>query len=155
MITAQVEKFEDCLPELRAIFPRHWQELALFQNRMPLDPQFGEYVARERTGRLLLVTVRKNGKIAAYYTAQVAPGFHYNSTFTGTMDMMYIVPEERGRGLAMPLFKQVEKALRHRGVQLWYSGYKTSTPLELNQLLPMMGFTPADSYMAKWLGDAS
>lgn len=153
MITAQVERFEDCLPELRHIFPRHWQELALFQDRMLLDPQYDEYVARERAGRLLLVTVRKDGKIAAYYTAQIAPGFHYVSTLTGTMDMLYIVPEERGRGLVMPLFKQVEKALRRRGVRLWYSGFKTAMPLELDQLLPMMGFQPADSYMAKWLGD--
>lgn len=153
MITAQIEKFEDCLPELRVIFPRHWQELALFQDRMPLDPQYDEYVAREQAGRLLLVTVRKDGKIAGYYTAQIAPGFHYASTLTGTMDMMFIVPEERGRGLVMPLFRQVEKALRRRGVQLWYSGFKTATPLELDKLLPIMGFQPADTYMVRWLGD--
>lgn len=154
MITAQIERFEDCLPELRAIFPRHWQELALFQDRMPLDPQYDEYVVRERAGRLLLVTVRKDGKIAGYYTAQVAPGFHYASTLTGTLDIMYIVPEERERGLAMPLFRQVERALRHRGVKLWYSGYKTANSLGLDRLLPLIGFKPADTYMTRWLGDA-
>lgn len=153
MITAQVESFEAALPELRAIFPVHHAELALFQDRMPLDPQYDEYARRERAGSLFLVTVRKDGRITGYYTAQVAPGFHYGSTFTGTMDLMFVIPEERGRGTVVPLMRTVERELRRRGVRLWYSGHKTHKPLGLDRLLPMFGFQPADTYMAKWIGE--
>lgn len=154
MITAQVESFERALPELMSLFPRHWEELALYRDRMPLDPQYPEYVRRERTGALLLVTVRVDGRISAYYTAQLAPGFHYQSTLAAHMDMMYVVPEQRHRGLAVPLFRCVELELRRRGVKLWYSGYKASNPNQLNRVLPVLGFQPADVYMAKWIGDA-
>ena len=151
MITTQVESFVGALTELREIFPRHHDELGLFKDRMPLRPQYEEYIKRERAGRLFLVTTRKNGRIAAYYTAQIQPGFHYGDTLTGTMDLCYVIPEERGRGLIMPLMRCVEKELKRRGVQIWYAGYKTHNDLQMPGLLDAWGFQSADTYRAKWL----
>src|SRR6185312_5582126 len=151
MITAQIDSFEQCIPELVEIFPTHWNELALFKDQMPLAPQYDEYVRREREGRLFLATVRWNGKIVGYYTAQVSLGFHYGTTLTGTMDMLYVVPEVRDRGLIVPLMKCVERELRRRGVKVWHSGFKTSKPNGLPEIHKMFGFIPADSYSAKWL----
>lgn len=152
MLTTQVESFVGALPELREIFPRHHAELGLFKDRMPLRPQYGEYVERERAGKLFLVTTRKDGQIIAYHTAQVAPGFHYGDTLTGTTDMYYIVPEERGRGVVLPLFRQTERELRRRGAQVWFSGWKTHNPLNMPGVLDALGFEPADTYKTKWLG---
>ncbi len=152
MITAQVERFEQCLPELASIFPAHWDELALFKDRMPLAPQYREYVRREQAGALFLATVRWDGSIVGYYVAQVQPGFHYERTLTATLDMVYVIPEYRDRGLALPLFRCVEKELKRRGAQVWYSGYKAHNPLGMPQLLGMLGFEAADNYMVKWIG---
>jgi GNAT superfamily N-acetyltransferase len=152
MITAQVESFERCLPELIEIFPEHWRELALFQDRMPLEPQYAEYVRREREGLLVLITVRRAGKIVGYHTAHVAPGFHYGSTLTATMDMLYIREEARNIGLAIPLFRCMEKELTRRGCRVWYTGYKTHNPLGMPRLLTALNFQPADTYYAKWIG---
>lgn len=152
MISAQIESFEKALPELIKIFPTHWTELAIFKEKMPLSPQYDEYVKRERNGILFLATVRKNGRIVGYYTAQVAPGFHYKETLTATMDMAYVVPEERQKGLALPLFRAVERELKRRGVKIWYSGWKTAKPLGMPDLLEAFGFSSADTYLAKWLG---
>lgn len=152
MITAQVESFERCLPELAAVFPQHWTELALFRDRMALAPQYDEYVRRERAGSLFLVTVRWDSKLAGYYTAQCQPGFHYADTLTGTQDLVYVVPELRDRGLSIPLFRCVERELRRRGVKLWYAGYKTAKPNGLPGLLKAFGFSDADTYMARWIG---
>lgn len=151
MITCQVESFAQCAEELARIFPQHWQELALFKDRMPLAPQWQEYVRREENGALFLVTARWDGRIVGYYTAQVSPGFHYGTTLTATHDLVYVVPEVRNRGLAFPLFRCVERELRRRGVKLWFSGYKIHNPLGMPQLYERLGFTPADTYTAKWL----
>lgn len=156
MLTFQVDSFTDCIWEFkRNQFPMHWAELALMRDRMPLDPDYKEYVRRETSGELFLVTGRWNGEIVCYYVAQVRPGFHYKSTLTGTMDICYVIPEYRGRGLALPLFRMVERELRRRGVQVWYSGYKTHNPLGMPQLHEALGFVPADSYMVKWIGGCS
>lgn len=153
MITVQIDSFKECQKELAEIFITHWHELALFKDKMPLAPQYLEYVAREKDGVLFLTTVRVDGKLAAYYIAQVRPGFHYGSTLTGTMDILYVVPEFRGRGLAFPLFRYVERELRRRGVKVWYSGYKIHNPLGLDKLYDAFGFIDADIYKVKWIGE--
>lgn len=152
MISVQVERFVDCISELRTIFVHHHAELGIFRDTMPLDPDYGEYARRERVGQLFLTTVRRNGSIVAYYIAQVTWGFHYKSTFTGMMDIAYVVPEERNKGLALPLFRHVEQELKRRGVKVWYSGYKFHNPLGMDRLLGALGFIPADAYFVKWIG---
>ncbi len=152
MITAQIESIRVCWPELMEIFPFHWRELALFQDTVPLAPQRDEYFRREQDGRLFLATVRWNGKIAAYQISNVAPGFHYGLTLTGTQDIIYVVPEMRDKGLAFPLFRLVEREMKRRGVHIWYAGWKTSNPIGMDRLLPKFGFIPADSYVAKRIG---
>lgn len=153
MITAQIESIAACWSELMEIFPIHHRELALFQDRMPLAPQREIYFERERNGILFLATMRWNGRIAAYQITNVAPGFHYGQTLTGTQDIVYVHPEMRDKGLAFPLFRCVRKELRRRGVKVWHSGYKTANPLGMDKLLPMFGFSPGDTYMAQWIGD--
>ncbi len=152
MISAQIESFVQCAEELAKLFPQHWEELALFKDRMPLSPQWQEYARREHIGQLFLATVRWNGKIVGYYTAQIAPGFHYSTTLTATHDLVYIVPEAREKGLALPLFRCVEREIKRRGAKLWFSGYKNHNPLGMPQLLERLGFTPCDQYCARWIG---
>jgi hypothetical protein len=68
------------------------------------------------------------------------------------MDMAYVVPEQRDKGLGLPLFRATEREMRRRGVQIWYSGFKSHSPLGMPRLLEALGFVPADTYHAKWLG---
>lgn len=149
MITAQIEAVEACLPELLALWPRHWDELALFKDRVPLRPQTEEYVRRNRAGTLFLATIRWDGKMAGYFICQVQNGFHYGETLTATTDIYWIDPEFRDRGLFLPLFRCVERELRRRGAAVFYCGFKTTKPNSMNELLPKLGFEPADTYLAK------
>jgi len=152
MITAQIESFELAIPELERIFPEHHRELGLFRDVMPLAPRFPEYVLKERLGEFFLATVRWDGKIAAYYTCLISPGLHYRTTLSAHMDMLYVIPEYRERGLIVPLMRCVEKELKRRGVKIWYCGYKTLKPFALDRLYRNLGFSPSDTYVAKWLG---
>lgn len=153
MITVQVERFADCQAALAEIFPLHWEELGKFKDRMPLQPQYNEYINRNEAGGLVLVTARIDGQVKGYYTVQIAPGFHYASTLTATMDLCYIHPEVRNRGLALPLFRAVENELLRRGVKLWYSGYKHHNQLGMPALLNLLGFQMSDVYCSRWIGD--
>lgn len=152
MITIQIDSFEDCIPELRQMFPTHHVELGLFKDKMPLDPDYREYVRRERAGELFLCSARRDGILVAYYVAVVRPGFHYRSTLTGTADIYWVSPEFQGRGLALPLFRHTERELKRRGVAVWYSGNKIHNPMGADKLHELLGFQPADVYYAKWIG---
>lgn len=152
MISAQLESIQGCWAELLRIFPTHHRELALFQDRMPLVPQAGEYFAREAAGNMFMATVRWDGHLVGYFICNVAYGFHYGHTLTGTVDIFYIIPEARDRGLFLPLYRCVERELKRRGVSVFYCGWKTHNPLSMDRMLPILGFIPADTYMARWLG---
>lgn len=153
MLSCQVESFERAIPELRELFPAHWQELALFQDHMPLAPQYDEYTRREREGALFLTTARKDGAIVAYYITFVTPGLHYADTLTGQMDIMYVVPGVKGQGISFPLMRCVEAELKRRRAQVWYSGWKAHRPQGMDRLHALLGFQPADVWVAKWIGD--
>lgn len=152
MLTVQVESFLRAIPEIKQIIGTHWQELALFKDRVALAPQWDEYVRRETMNTLFLTTARRDGRIVAYYIAQVAPGFHYKDNLFAHQDIMYVVPGEKGKGISFPLLRCVERELRRRRVDVWYSGYKAHNPQGMPRLLGLLGFEPADVYMAKWIG---
>lgn len=152
MITYQVEEYERALPELREIFPVHWLELALFQDRMPLRPNDNDYISMDRNGSLILSTIRRHGELIGYYTAKIYNPLHYCETLAATMDMIYVKIEYRNFGYAVRLIDFVEKLLVKRGVQVWYSGYKTGKPLGLDSVLRRRGFSDADTYVVKWIG---
>src|SRR3546814_12396519 len=98
MLTAQVESLTEHLDALKPFFPLHWEELALNQKQVPLDPNYAIYLARDEAGEVLLVTLRKAGKIVGYFVGFIAPGLHYQTCLTLTMDIFYVLPEHRGDG---------------------------------------------------------
>lgn len=119
---------------------------------MPLKPQHGEYIARDRDGRLFLTTCRRNGELIGYYITLVHNSLHYDIR-TATMDIIYMKEEHRSRGYAIRMMLFVERELTRRGVKVWYSGYKTHKPLGLDRALKHLGFGDADTYLVKWIGN--
>lgn len=151
MITAQIESFTERLEEFKPLFPVHYSELALNQDKVPLDPQYDIYIAREDLGQLLFVTLRELGEPVGYFIGFIAPGLHYKTCLTCTMDIFYVHPDKRGNGGGNTLFNFVEKELKRRGVDRWFVGSKMHK--ECDWFFKTLGFEPVETYHAKWLGD--
>ena len=106
-----VESLAENLEELKPLLPLHYEELALDQEKVPLDPQYEVYLEREARGELLFVLVRGEGKaIVGYFIGFIAPGLHYQTCLTCTMDIFYIKQGARGNQLGVKLFQFVERA---------------------------------------------
>lgn len=151
MITAQLETLADALTEMRELFPRHWEEIAIFKDKMPLAPQYERYWERESLGEFVLPTLRLDGKIIGYWPTFVAPGLHYGSTLTATTDILYVCPEHRGDGSGKLMFDVLKTELKRRGVKVWYAGSKNHKQIEW--FLKMLGFEDIETYFALWIGD--
>lgn len=151
MLSAQIESFTERLGEFRPLFPLHWEELALNKDKVPLDPQYDIYIQREARGELLFVTLRELGTPVGYFIGFIAPGLHYRTCLTCTMDIFYVHPAKRGGRGGIKLFKFVEQELRHRGVDRWFVGSKCHA--DASWLFEILGFDRVEVYYSKWLGD--
>lgn len=151
MITAHVESFEENLEYLKPLLPIHYKELALNQDKVPLSPQFDKYVATEKQGGLIFVTLRKAGQMVGYFIGFIAPGLHYSTCLTCQMDIFYVLPEHRGSGTGFQLFKFVEQQLKKRGVQRLFVGSKLHK--DASWLFEKLNYTPVETYYSAWLGD--
>lgn len=150
MITAHQEKLSDHLESIKLLFPAHYKELALNQDHVPLDPQYDIYLAREARGEVIFTTLREAGEIIGYFVGFIAPGLHYKTCLTCTMDIFFIREDKRQNGGGMILFKEVESELRRRGVQRWFMGSKMHK--DASYLFEKIGAVPVEMYYSKWLG---
>lgn len=150
MLTAHVESFTQRLPELLPLLPLHYKELALDQDKVPLDPQYDVYCARERAGELLFVVLREAGELIGYFIGFIAPGMHYRTCLTCTMDIFYVHPDKRGGRGGLILFGAVEAELKRRRVQRWFVGSKCH--MDASWLFERLGFQRVEVYYSKWLG---
>lgn len=159
-VTAHVERLVHCLEELKPHFDPHWAELALDREKVPLDPQYNAYLARDALGEVLCVTLREAGRIVAYFVGFVAPGMHYRQTLTLTMDIFWVHPDYRSADsletveremLGLQLFQAVEKEGRRRGIKRVFYGTKLSH--EAGKLFTELGMREVERYYSGWWGD--
>jgi hypothetical protein len=160
VITVCAEHLRDTLEELKPLFDPHWRELAHDRDQVPLDPQYETYLAREALGEVLSVIARERGKIVAYFVGFVAPGLHYKTCLTLTMDIFWIHPDYRAEDslgeleeqmLAWQLFAEVLKEARRRGVRRAFFGSKALH--DASSLFEQLGMVKADVYYSRLLGD--
>lgn len=151
MITAQRENFVDGFLDFYPMIHGHWEELAWNKDKVPLEPCWEIYVSRETQGELLYVTLRKDGELIGYFLAFIAPGLHYRTCLTATMDIFYVHPEHRGGTAALRLFRQVLREMRDLKVQRAIMGSKLHK--DSGRLFKALGFEPVETYYHKWLGD--
>lgn len=149
LITAQIESFREGLEELKPLLPDHWRELGLYQDDMPLDPDYEKYFAHEEVGSLVYCTLRVGGTLEGYFIGFVTPGLHYQTTLTCMMDICLIRPAFRGMRAGRVLFDEVERELRRRGVKMWWVGSKNHKPIV--GFFEALGFTPEEVHLARWL----
>ena len=160
MITAHVEHLTDNLEELKPFFDPHWQELALNQDKVPLDPQYEVYLERDARGEVLCVVLREAGRIVAYFVGFVAPGLHYRTCLTLQMDIFWLHPDHRAGDsldaverdmLCMQLFDAVETEGRRRGVQRAFYGSKLHK--DAAALFAGRHMVEIERYYSAWWGE--
>ena len=129
------------------MFSRHWREIALNHDEVPLDIDWARYADLHEKGALHVVTARREGRLIGYHIAIITTHLHYRSTLHGITDVYYIVPECRHGVTGMRLFQAVERELKARGVRKLF----TATKLHLDQgpLFERMGYRPVERLYAK------
>lgn len=149
MLTAQLESAKECLDEIQWLFPLHWKELALNQEKIPLDPRYDEYLRREETGELVFASIRSDGEIVGYFVGFTGISLHYKSMMACTPDIFYVHPDRRGLAAGTMLFDFVKTELKRRGVKYWIVGDKNHKTA--GAFFEKLGFNKIENYYAMML----
>lgn len=153
MLTAQLEPWPSFIKEAQPLLPLHWEELALNKDHVPLDPLYELYDARHANGEVMVITLRDAGELVGYFIGFVAPGMHYRTCLTLTMDIFFVHPSRRDGSAGVKLFRAVEAEARRRGVQRMYVGSKCHK--DASRLFERLGFDEVERYYSKWIGASS
>lgn len=150
-LTAAPESFTACIPELKAVIGQHWEKLALDKDKVPLDPQWHVYVAKEQQGEVCFIAMRDRGALVGYAIFFIAPGLHYRTCLTAIMDIWNVLPDHEGPKALLTLWKAVETELKRRGVDRVFVGEKLHRPC--GKLYAYLGYEPVEQTYCKWLGE--
>lgn len=157
MISYQTEELATCAEEINKLLFDHYDEIALNQDTIPLDPAWDVYQSLENQGKLHITTCRKDGLVIGYYVARVDYSPHYKTTLHGFVDVYFIEAQYRKGKVGLSLFLAAEKALRARGVKKLLSGTKlhqsnrTGKSLDASKLFEFLGWTEIERTYAKVL----
>ena len=120
--TIKVEGLDTLRPELDALAQEHYREIALYQDRIALAPNWHTYAGLERRGELVSLGVRVEGVLVGYALWVLRTHLHYEGCLTALNDVIYLHPNHRRGRTGLRLIDESEYILKVLGVDhiLWH-----------------------------------
>ncbi|NVN11628.1 GNAT family N-acetyltransferase [Nguyenibacter vanlangensis] len=152
-----VEAWSAVLLEMRSLWEAHFREVALEQERVPLDPDLETYARLEQAGALHVLTMREGRVLAGYLVALVWPHLHHRGTSHAFFDLYYVRPAYRRWTAGIRLFREAERTLAARGVRRMIAGTKihvapTGRSLDVGPIFRRLGWVEMERQFGKWIG---
>lgn len=151
MTTFLVENWSDVKQEAAPLWIPHYEEVGQNKSKMLLDPDIARLDKLEAQGMLHIVTARRDGELVGYHASIVDTLIHYKTILAGIADLYWIRPDCRAGGVPIKLFREVERTLKARGVQVLYDA--TKLYLDHDRLLQHLEYKPIERRYSKWIGD--
>lgn len=124
---------------------RHWHEVGLDRERVPLKPDWRRYQKLEEAGILRCWAARDSFAIAGYIFWFVQPHIHYSATQHAFCDIYYLDPAWRGGWNAYRMFRSSIAALKADcGVEKAYLFEKLHLPTRAG-MFRRLGFKPIET----------
>ena len=148
MITYQVEKYSNCVEELKKLYPEHYEELSVTKS-IPLEPNYEVYKYIEDAGILKVVTCRNDEDLIGYILFIVTPHLHYKSCITAVEDIYFVRKDYRKGRTGIKLFQFAEKYLKEQGVHRVI--YGTKVHLDNSKLFEYLGYSFFEKLYSKMI----
>lgn len=151
MIEFAVENYRDIIDEALPLLERHWNELALDRDTIPLEPDYVRYSELARQGTLHVTTVRWDGELVGYAWFILLHSLHYRSLFVADSDIFWLAPEHRRGWTGIQLLRFAEDRLAEAGVNKIIYRTKLGNH-DLRVLFCRLGYSPIEMLYAKKVG---
>lgn len=150
MIYIKQEPFHSCIEEMSAKLVDQWKETEMYQDKMPLDPDWDMYGTMEQADLLRTYVVRDAGTLVGYAIYFLSTMPHHKGVRVADSDIVYLDPYYRGGTVATELYNYAETSLRAEGVDVIILRTKTKVPLDT--LAERLGYHEEEKSFAKWIG---
>jgi len=151
VITYQEESAKDCLEEIKPLIFTHWEEIALYKDKIDLNPDFDKYLLLDSLGMLHILTARDQGKLIGYFISFVQPNMHYKDSVFAINDILYIHPLYRKGSTGYKLFKKAEVSLKEIGVDVIIIHAKVNN--DFKPLMDKLEYERIEYNYSKYIGD--
>lgn len=144
------ESWQSVQPEIEKLIEEHWEEVALYKDDVPLDPNWPAYAKLADTGILCAVTARAAGELVGYALFFVTPHLHYKSTMSATNDVLFLKKSHRKGAAGWVLIRAAEKVLRGMGAQR--ISWHVKVQHDFGVLLKRLGYDAEETMWGKFVG---
>lgn len=149
--TIQCEYFEEVLDELKPLHRAHWEETEGYRHGVELNPDYNYIINAERSGRLLLVTVRNEGVVVGNCMMYLTQSTH-TKKWVAEEDTIFVHKAHRKGRIGIKLIQYVERVLESLGVTEIRVTVKTVN--RVGDLLQALGYQHTANQLIKVLGEA-
>lgn len=154
--TYQVERFQDVVEEIPALWVKHWNTLGTERDRVKLDPDFAQYFDMDHAGVLLIVTARTAGRLIGYFFAVVIEAdLHYRGLKKAWADIYYIDPAAAPGVSLVAKYRKLIARLEHELISLGVQKFQTAVKIhsDVGSLWDRLGYKPVERAYYRMLGD--
>lgn len=106
-----VERMADIKEEMKPLHRAHWEETEAHRHGLPFGPDYETFIQYEGSGRYILFTARKDGKLVGNCAMYIDRSTH-TKTLIATEDTLYFLPESRKGTVAKRFIAYCEAALK-------------------------------------------
>jgi len=124
--------------DIKPLLEKHWQEVALYQGKIKLNPDWQEYARLDAAGSLVAFTARKDGVLVGYCVLVKSRSMHYKDHIFASNDVVFVIPEYRNTSTGYKLIKAAQDYCIDAGVSIMTVNTKVHIPFD--KLMLDMGF---------------
>ena len=148
-MTYQQEFLAAVYIEIQNLIKLHWQDIALNQDTIKLNPDWERYEEAEASGQLKIFTVREGKILVGYFVCLVTKSLHYKDHLFAHNDVLFLHPNYRKGLVGWRLIKFAEQCLKDDGVSLLLINTKTHKPFDV--LLQRLSYNHVENIYSKVL----
>lgn len=138
MYTITKENFTEVVDELDELAELNLKETISRDDIQEAAPAVEAYAMIEKQDNVVTYILREEGVAKGYITFLITPDMSHSTTLYADNILYFVSPDVRGRWLGIKLYKEAEKELRERGVQIVRISSRIKSPI--NPVLERMGF---------------
>lgn len=137
--------------DIRKLTEDHYEEVAMYKDKIALAPDFETYALLEREGKLAMFTARLGGDLCGYVCFTIGNHLHYRNTIMANNDLFYVSPSHRKHGVGRELLRFAEKSLKELGIDVVLMRTKTSN--NFGKFLVEEDYDEAEITYMKYIGE--